>query len=196
MAVINVTSEIGKLKKVLLHRPGEELLNLTPNTLNELLFDDIPFLKNAQAEHDYFAKLFQGNGVEVVYLEDLMAETLDSNDHDIKEQFIRQFIEEGNVNNKKYKEALLQYFNAFSDSKELVLKMMAGINLKEIELGNDTSLVDMTTEKNRKDPPVKFYDSNRRPIWYADFGSSIKKTYPERSDYPRRSYDPGYKYIN
>ena len=43
MSVINVKSEIGNLKKVLLHRPGKELLNLTPDTLNELLFDDIPF---------------------------------------------------------------------------------------------------------------------------------------------------------
>lgn len=45
MAGVNVKSEIKPLKKVLLHRPGKELLNLTPNTLEELLFDDIPFLK-------------------------------------------------------------------------------------------------------------------------------------------------------
>ena len=45
--VINVKSEIGPLKKVLLHRPGAELLNLTPDTLEELLFDDIPYLKIA-----------------------------------------------------------------------------------------------------------------------------------------------------
>ena len=44
MANINVTSEIGKLKTVMLHRPGDELLLLTPNTLEELLFDDIPYL--------------------------------------------------------------------------------------------------------------------------------------------------------
>ena len=48
MANIHVTSEIKKLKKVLLHRPGEELLNLTPDTLVELLFDDIPDLAEAQ----------------------------------------------------------------------------------------------------------------------------------------------------
>lgn len=46
--VINVKSEIGTLKKVLLHRPGNELLNLTPDTLSRLLFDDIPFLPEAQ----------------------------------------------------------------------------------------------------------------------------------------------------
>ena len=56
MQGVNVKSEIGNLKKVILHRPGNELLNLTPNTLEELLFDDIPFLEVAQAEHDDFWK--------------------------------------------------------------------------------------------------------------------------------------------
>ena len=53
MAGVNVKSEIKPLKKVLLHRPGKELLNLTPNTLEELLFDDIPFLlrKSTMASH-------------------------------------------------------------------------------------------------------------------------------------------------
>ena len=50
MQGVNVKSEIGNLKKVILHRPGNELLNLTPNTLEELLFDDIPFLEVAQAD--------------------------------------------------------------------------------------------------------------------------------------------------
>ena len=72
MKGIHVTSEIKPLKKVLLHRPGRELLNLTPDTLQELLFDDIPFLKVAQEEHDAFAQILRDNGVEVVYLEDLM----------------------------------------------------------------------------------------------------------------------------
>lgn len=48
MNAINVKSEIGPLKKVLLHRPGSELLNLTPDSLSRLLFDDIPFLPEAQ----------------------------------------------------------------------------------------------------------------------------------------------------
>ena len=74
--VINVKSEIGPLKKVLLHRPGAELLNLTPDTLEELLFDDIPYLKIAIEEHDKFAEILRENGTEVIYLEDLVAETL------------------------------------------------------------------------------------------------------------------------
>ena len=49
---IHVFSEIGKLKKVMLHRPGKELENLLPDYLERLLFDDIPFLEDAQKEHD------------------------------------------------------------------------------------------------------------------------------------------------
>ena len=49
MEAIRITSEIAPLKKVLLHRPGNELLNLTPDTLGDLLFDDIPFLPDAQS---------------------------------------------------------------------------------------------------------------------------------------------------
>ena len=70
MSVINVTSEIKPLKKVLLHRPGEELLNLTPDNLHELLFDDIPFLKVAQEEHDYFSKVLREYGAETVFFFD------------------------------------------------------------------------------------------------------------------------------
>ena len=80
MGKVNVNNEIKTLKTVMLHRPGEELLNLTPFLLEELLFDDIPDLAKAQAEHDEFAKILRDNGAEVVYLEDLMTETLDQND--------------------------------------------------------------------------------------------------------------------
>ena len=91
MQGINVKSEIGPLKKVLLHRPGNELLNLTPDTLGRLLFDDIPFLPVAQAEHDEFARILKENGIEVVYLEDLMAEVLNISD-EILCEFIKEFI--------------------------------------------------------------------------------------------------------
>ena len=56
-------SEIGKLNKVLLHRPGKELEKLTPNNFERLLFDDIPYLKVAQEEHDRFAEVLKENGL-------------------------------------------------------------------------------------------------------------------------------------
>jgi len=74
---INVTSEIKPLKKVLLHRPGAEIENLTPEYLERLLFDDIPYLKVAQEEHDAFAQVLRDNGVEVVYLHELAAKVME-----------------------------------------------------------------------------------------------------------------------
>ena len=106
---IHVTSEIKPLRKVLLHRPGNELLNLTPDTLHELLFDDIPYLKDAQEEHDEFARILKSNGVEVVYLEDLMTEVLDISP-EIKEKFIRQFIKEAGICTPKYKDLVYEYY--------------------------------------------------------------------------------------
>lgn len=131
--VINVRSEINTLKKVLLHRPGRELLNLTPDSLERLLFDDVPFLKVAQQEHDAFARILRENGVEVVYLEDLVAETLDTS-HELKVQFLKQFIEEGGVKLDVYKEALLNLFLSYKDTKEMVLKTMEGVNMSELNI--------------------------------------------------------------
>ena len=59
MKGICVKNEIQPLKRVLLHRPGKELLKLTPKRLGELLFDDIPFLRVAQREHDAFAAILR-----------------------------------------------------------------------------------------------------------------------------------------
>ncbi len=131
MSNIHVTSEIGKLKKVLLHRPGNELLNLTPDTLGRLLFDDIPYLPDAQKEHDAFAEALRDNGVEVVYLEDLMAEVLSLNTN-IKTKFIRQFMKEAGINTIKYKNMVEEYLMNIKDTKELVLKTMEGIQVGDI----------------------------------------------------------------
>ncbi len=145
---IHVTSEIKTLKKVLLHRPGNELLNLTPDTLHELLFDDIPFLKDAQEEHDEFARILKSNGVEVVYLEDLMAEVLDL-DEEIKKKFLKQFILEAGICTPKYKDLVSEYLMSFRNTKELVLKTMEGIQVKEINRRKrevEKSLVDLVTD--------------------------------------------------
>lgn len=117
--MINVKSEIMPLKKVLLHRPGNELLNLTPDSLGRLLFDDIPYLKIAREEHDEFARILRSNGVEVVYLEDLMAQTLDQNP-DIREKFIRQFVYEAGIKTPKYKDEVIDFLMEFSDNLVII----------------------------------------------------------------------------
>ncbi len=131
MKGIHVTSEIKPLKKVLLHRPGKELLNLTPDSLKDLLFDDIPYLKAAQEEHDIFAKTLRDNGVEVVYLEDLMTEVLDLYP-DLVEPFLHRWLEEGNIRTTRWKDKLIRYLLQNYEGKALVEKTMEGITLREM----------------------------------------------------------------
>ena len=72
-----VDSEVGQLRTVVLHRPGPELKRLTPRNSADLLFDGIPWVEKAQEEHDIFAGALRDRGVEVLYLRDLIAETLE-----------------------------------------------------------------------------------------------------------------------
>ena len=161
MSSIHVTSEIGKLKKVLLHRPGNELLNLTPDTLSQLLFDDIPYLPDAQKEHDAFAKALKDNGVEVVYLEDLMADVIKQNKN-IKTKFINQFMKEAGINTIKYKMLVEKYLMAIKDPKEFVLKTMEGIQVGDIPKAQrevEKTLVDLinTPDKFIAEPMPNLY---------------------------------------
>jgi arginine deiminase len=71
-----VASEVGPLQTVLLHRPGSELRRLTPRNNDELLFDGVPWVDQAQEEHDAFAAALRSRGVEVLYVRDLLEETL------------------------------------------------------------------------------------------------------------------------
>jgi arginine deiminase len=71
-------SEVGTLRTVMLHRPGNELKRLTPRNNDKLLFDGIPWVSRAQAEHDAFAQALRDRGVEVVYLTELLVEALES----------------------------------------------------------------------------------------------------------------------
>ncbi|MCW2607215.1 MAG: Arginine deiminase [Frankiales bacterium] len=72
-----VTSEVGRLRTVLLHRPGPELSRLTPRNNADLLFDGLPWVARAQEEHDGFASALRERGVEVLYLTELLVEALD-----------------------------------------------------------------------------------------------------------------------
>ncbi len=71
-----VGSEVGTLRRVMLHRPDLELQRLTPTNKDELLFDDVLWVRRARQEHDAFADALKERGVEVLYLQKLLAETL------------------------------------------------------------------------------------------------------------------------
>ena len=173
MKKINVNNEIKPLKKVLLHRPGEELLNLTPNALDELLFDDIPDLEKAIEEHDNFAKIFKDEGIEVVYLEDLMAETLDQNKN-LREEFLDNYLKEANISDElAYKESK-KLLESIKDTKEFVLKTMSGITLKELGIKNDKVIYNQKYTAINPMPNLYF---TRDPFSSIAEGVSINSMY-------------------
>ena len=180
MEAIHIKSEIGPLKKVLLHRPGNELLNLTPDNLTRLLFDDIPFLPEAQKEHDEFSHILKENGIEVVYLEDLAAEVLELSPK-IEDEFIRQFVLEAGINTPKYKNLVYEYLKSFTNKKELVLKTMEGIKVEEINRAKreiEKSLVDLVQEESDflADPMPNLYFT-RDPFASVGNGAILNKMY-------------------
>lgn len=128
---INVFSEIGKLKSVLLHRPWDEVENLTPDLLEKLLFDDIPYKELAQEEHDVFKKTLEDNDVKVYYIEELVAKTLDENPA-LRNDFVDQFIEEAKVDKKyinKYRNFLIKKKNL-----DMVKHMISGTKKVELKI--------------------------------------------------------------
>ena len=178
MQGVNVKSEIGNLKKVILHRPGDELLNLTPNTLEELLFDDIPFLPVAQEEHDAFANILRGEGVEVVYLEDLMAEVLDAKP-ELRQQFLDQWIYEAGIRTDMYHDIITDYIESnYPNTKDMVMKTMAGINLQELPQKDTHLLVDMVSDRCKLVcAPMPNLYFTRDPFAMIGNGVSINRMY-------------------
>ncbi|MBM0831231.1 arginine deiminase [Staphylococcus epidermidis] len=140
---IQVNSEIGKLKTVLLKRPGKELENLVPDYLDGLLFDDIPFLKVAQQEHDHFAQVLQDEGIEVLYLEKLAAQSIE--DSNVREQFIDDVLAESRKTILGHEKEIKKLFSTLSN-QALINKIMAGVRKEEIQL-ESTHLVEYMDDK-------------------------------------------------
>ena len=175
---ICVKNEIGALKKVLLHRPGKELEHLVPEELERLLFDDIPYLTLARQEHDTFAAILRGQGTEVVYLEDLMADTLKANPG-LRENFIKQFLREGGPFAQNHEKELFDMLTSLTDDRELVLKTMSGVTTEAMR---DTlcagPLTNLTRERRQfvLDPIPNLYFT-RDPFASIGYGVSLHRMY-------------------
>ena len=174
---ICVRSETGTLEQVLLHRPGAELEQLVPGELERLLFDDIPYLQAAQQEHDAFAEMLRHNGTQVLYLEELMAQTLAA-DPQVRRRFVRQFIEEGGRIARHFQPALYEYLTALGDD-ELVRRTMTGVSMEEfLPEGQRGALVSLTRGSHRfvLDPIPNLYFT-RDPFACIGEGVSLNAMY-------------------
>ena len=175
---IHVTSEIGRLKKVMLHRPGEELENLMPEYLERLLFDDIPYLHIAREEHDKFAEILRQNNVEVVYLTDLVEQSIVN--ADVKDQLIYEMIQDASITTSRERDVLTEYFRAL-DTKTMIAKMMAGVRKSEIQQFEGKSLGDFLRNLNNDYPfildPMPNLYFTRDPFASIGNGVSIHKMF-------------------
>jgi len=140
---LHVTSEIGDLRMVLLHRPGKEIENLTPEHMHRLLFDDIPYLPAVQKEHDYFAQALRNRGIEVVYLKNLVEESLYNDE--IREQFVDDILQESkeDVTSAFYH---LKEFLLSLPTDQMVEKVMAGIRKSEVQQEKKVHLHEMVDD--------------------------------------------------
>jgi len=132
-SAIQVGSEIGKLRQVLVHRPGLELSRVTPETMNEHLFDDILYLEQAQRDHDFFVETLQSEGAQVLYLTELASTALLSS-RDAKEAFVSDLIDQSGFS-ALYKDELTRYFLSMSEG-EIVQKVICGVTLEDFGIAS------------------------------------------------------------
>lgn len=140
---MQVTSDIGKLEKVIVHRPGEELEYLTPRYLEELLFDEIPWLHRAREEHDKFVELMEKEGVEVLYITKLMRDVLDG-DLKLKEKFITDHLDLSHIANPDTREAVFEYLIE-KENDYVIETLIRGLKKDYVQTLKDCkSLADLT----------------------------------------------------
>ena len=129
---LGVASEVGRLQAVLLHRPGLEVQRITPDNKDELLFDELLWLEHAQAEHDAFAQVLRDDDVEVLYVEELLADVL--SDEDVARQVVHDHVTDdttGPVAVGAVRDHLLALGPA-----DLAAALYAGVAVNEVEVGS------------------------------------------------------------
>lgn len=140
---ICVRSEVGRLKKVLLHRPGKELENLMPDYLARQLFDDIPYLVTAQQEHDAFAETLKECGVEVLYVEQLLREAVEAGN--ARRELTWEYLHEANVQAEHTERAVSEYLDSLS-LEQLLDTMAKGVRKSELPRNDKIHLIDYIDE--------------------------------------------------
>ena len=136
---IRVRSETGRLKTVLLHRPGAELENLMPEYLTRQLFEDIPYLVHAREEHDRFAETLRACGVTVLYLTDLVAEAVA--DAGVRRQFVEAYLREAGPAARDRGGAVRDYLLS-QPVLDMIAVMIRGVRKAELAPREKTQLSD------------------------------------------------------
>ncbi|MDI9589810.1 MAG: arginine deiminase family protein [Acidobacteriota bacterium] len=134
--MIHVYSEIGKLKTVMVHRPGNELKQIHPSMLEEMLFEDTPFLPSAQEEHDILTGILRNAGVQVLEMRDLFTDAM--RDPWSRTSFTREFVEASNLPSEGLADSVHSHYESL-DLDGFVETVYCGIR------GSNPAISDVTT---------------------------------------------------
>jgi arginine deiminase len=157
-------SEVGRLRTVLLHRPGPELKRLTPRNNDKLLFDGIPWVSRAQDEHDAFAQALRDRDVEVLYLTDLLTETLAS-------EPAREHAIAGVLSNLHLGDTLRAYLDAALHDQapeDLSRFLTAGVRNDEVRGGHGLVTSLLATDDFLIDPLPNLLFTRDSSVWVRD----------------------------
>jgi len=127
---IHVSSEVGCLKAVLLHRPGRELESLTPQYLDSMLFEDIPYLAQMQEEHDLFAQVLRDYGCQVHYVESLLEEVFATSQ--LRDNAIQHLVGTSTLYSPSLKEIITEHLSATTPA-QLVEYCIGGLRKSEVD---------------------------------------------------------------
>ena len=126
----HVGSEVGRLRKVLVHRPDLSLQRLTPSNVRDLLFDDVLWVRRAREQHDVFVDHLRGRGVEVYLLRDLLSETLTSS-QEARQEIVKHVVTERTVGASLRDE--IQAYLLEMRPDDLATHLIGGLERSEME---------------------------------------------------------------
>jgi arginine deiminase len=159
-----VDSEVGRLRTVMLHRPGPELQRLTPRNNDKLLFDGIPWVSRAQEEHKAFAEALEDRGVEVLYLTELLTKTLES-------KTARAHAIDNAMSNLHLGDTLRTYLDSFlhdQSPEELSLLLTAGLRNDEVRGGHGLVTSLLAHDDFLLDPLPNLLFTRDSSVWIGD----------------------------
>ncbi|GHF58855.1 arginine deiminase [Amycolatopsis bartoniae] len=161
-----VDSEVGPLRAVLLHRPGNELKRLTPRNNDQLLFDSIPWVDRAQQEHDAFAGVLTGRGVEVLLLVDVLKEALE--DDRAHAAGVRAAVDELRLG-QSLADSLRSHLSGV-DAAALAEVLTSGLTYEELPAAEGASLVRKMHHPHdfAVDPLPNLLFTRDSSVWIAD----------------------------
>ena len=195
---INVHSEIGPLKKVVLHRFGKELINFRVEDFETVWSHGAFYLERAKEEHDVFVDLLHNEGVETLFIEDLVVEALDAVPG-AREAFMRQAMEESMIASPAWRAVVRNKLDAIEDTREFVTAFINGMHYRDVEPPSreDLTLEDLETGYDPADPlliPLPGLQFPRDPVATVGHGVLLNHMYKPQRNREVILYETVFKY--